>query len=717
MTTFALQILEAFALLATIGTAAWLFVRAHGRRIFIVVGALNVIATVYFALHSSLRALPDADTAEPLLLVQQGVVVLLFGARLASTWVWANPTRRRPPALCVSVIAGIGVLAALFLSGVLPPIPAERGPDGAWRAAMSEPHVTGLILTAVFLGSTALLTILTFQAIFRGERGSRASQVPYGVFLAVATFLPLVTEFVAQANGLDTHVLTTIATIFLPLTEAAILERTVPLRLRPSIVGWDVALAIREALFLVDDFGTVDFANPRANELLGWDPTGDRLDKVLVEDEESGSAWLRTGQGTLIPVLVSRARIQLPLGNHSGEVLSVTDISRLHAAMEDAERAARARSDFLAVMSHEIRTPMNAVVGLAHLLSRTDLDKVQSDWVWTIRQSADALLTVINDILDLSRIESGRFAVETVPFDPHRTLTDCIRVVEEEARDRGLTLQTDLTRMPRHVLGDATRVRQVVLNLLTNAIKFTEQGTVTLRASWDDDALQIDIVDTGPGIAEDQQERLFQAFEQADASTTRRHGGTGLGLTISRRLARLMGGDLTVQSEVGVGSTFRMRVRTPRAALPPPRTIDEHLALGAPLNVLVVEDNPVNQKVARALLEREGAHVAVAGNGREGVRRCLSERFDLVLMDLQMPVMDGFEALRALRRHLPENDAPLLVAFSANVLPEDRARSKAAGADDHLSKPVTPRALQDCLREASRRRELRAPAARRTAAS
>jgi len=636
----------------------------------------------------------------------------MYAMRLAAMCVYA------PAVVALSIFLGIVIsFAAICLAF------AVRQQDASWNwRKLRNGLLMGLAIPAVHYVAMAAVSFV--PATVTESTLKHAISISD---LALATIV-LVTAF-----------------LLLAVFVIAAVDRRIEAELRESAeLGKLLLESAPEAIYGIDLEGNCTFSNPACLSLTGYDNSlellGRNMHKVLHYAKADGSpypvedCWIyrafTEGIGTHRDDEVMWRKDgscfaaeywSHPLHRHNeviGAVVTFMDITRrkqveeaLRAAKAAAEAASQAKSEFLANMSHEIRTPLNGIMGMTDLALDTHPAPELRDYLETIKFSAGALRTVIDDILDFSKIEAQKVELEEIEFVLGECVENVLRTVLPRAEEKAIKLLSEIApNVPEIVIGDPGRLRQVLLNLVGNALKFTAAGEVGVKVTVDANregqaTLHLTVFDTGIGIAPENLNAIFHPFSQADASTTRRFGGTGLGLTISKRLVEMMGGNIRVESEMGVGSRFHFTARLGIAAsrvaaksdIQASKMLEQRQVLRS-LRILLAEDNQVNQKVAIGLLEKRGHHVVLAENGREALDALAQDSFDLVFMDVHMPEMDGVEATMTIRekekltgRHQP------IIAMTAAAMVSDRDRCLAAGMDGHLSKPLELQKLDQVL--------------------
>ncbi|MEW6676964.1 MAG: PAS domain-containing protein [Pseudomonadota bacterium] len=497
------------------------------------------------------------------------------------------------------------------------------------------------------------------------------------------------------------------------------------------LAQFKAALDEHAIVSITDVRGTITYANRKFCEISGYsrqevlgqthrlvrsEVHTDAFYQDIWQTISSGHTWTgeicnRSKDGshywvlaTIAPMLDENGLPYQYIGIRADITRSKLHEQELRQAKEDAEAASRTKSEFLANMSHEIRTPMNGVLGMLNLALDTPLNDEQKEFLTLAHSSAHALLAILNDILDFSKIEAGRLDVHPEALDPGELLQEMARLNAPRCLEKGLALHLDIDPdLPPRVLADPVRLRQVLINLISNALKFTPQGSITLEARQEAGRVRFAVIDTGIGIPPEKQAAVFEAFTQADGSITKRFGGTGLGLTISNHLVKLMGGSLGLQSTPNQGSSFFFSLPGVRAT-ENPQPARPHLETSSPgrsLRILLAEDNPINQKLTCALLERAGHQITVAADGHAAMAALTDGSFDLVLMDMQMPGMDGLETTRHIRALAPPAGQVPIVALTANAFPEDQARCLAAGMNGYVAKPIRRDSLFTAIRDAT----------------
>jgi two-component system sensor histidine kinase/response regulator len=581
------------------------------------------------------------------------------------------------------------ILATLFLSPL------------TWIGATSQIHLH--VWASILLGG-AVTSLPVFLAL------NRPGHVITRHFIAISQMLMSALLIHVTGGRIETHF-----HIFGSLAFLAFYRDWKVILTATSIVAIDHF--VRSAFWPQSVFGVLSTGQWRWLEHVGWVVFEDVFLLKSIRDSIAEMKRIAMGHAKLES---TNEMIEAVVKDRTAKLVASQE--KLAVAKDLAEGANQAKSAFLANMSHEIRTPMNGIIGMTGLALDTQLNSEQRDYLSAVQGSADNLLNLVNDILDYSKIEAGKMELVNSDFSLRESIGDCLSTLALRAHTKNLELAFEAKPDVRdYVVGDVRRLRQVIVNLVGNAIKFTEKGEVVVRvenANNPSDAGNLDsnqladlhfsVIDTGIGMKPETVETVFHPFEQADSSTTRKYGGTGLGLAISRQLVELMDGEIWAESKYGQGSTFHFRIPFPPGVAPQPtrqpETVESHPAIsenGASdrqLRMLLAEDHPINQKFAVRAIEKHGHEVVVANNGVEAVDFWKNEPFDLVLMDVQMPEMDGLEATRKIRQLETErDDHTLIIALTAHAMKGDEEKCLSAGMDGYITKPVKPKTLFETI--------------------
>lgn len=711
-------------------------IRAEQTRLLMQGMRASVPASIAIAAVMSYVLRPLVD--HTLVAAWLGAVVLVSLARgaLAFAYLRSGGKRQADERWLPAFIAGTALAGALWGLGAWMLFPADSVAHQAFLGVL----VAGLSAGAVTTLAASMAATLTFLVLSLYPLTLRFllsdQEVIFALGLLTILFLGITTLGARRMNASITQ------NIHLRLQSA---EQMEALRQSDEQGGKLSMVAARtdNAVIITDRLGRIEWVNDGFTRITGYtlaEVAGRTPGSVLQGPDIDGEAVermrrrLRAGQGFEEEVLNHTKdgrpywvslEVQ-PIANEAGETVQFMAIERdvtkaraqqqqLEQARREAERASQAKSDFLAMMSHEVRTPLNGVLGALGLLLDTDLDASQRKYAQTGRRSAEWLLSIINNILDFSKMEAGKFELEPAVFDVHRLVGSVVEILEPRASEKAISIVAEIDRaVPPHAVGDSTKIRQILLNLASNGVKFTARGEVrigvaVLERHEGEMRLRFSVTDTGAGIELEQQKRVFEEFWTRSGSRVAGHEGTGLGLSISRRLVQILGGEIGFESQPGRGSRFWFDIplSTADAESVPREAVEQVHDWTGPAEaqrielrgrVLVAEDNPANQLIVQSLLTRLGLQVDVVANGLEAVDAVRTRPYDLVLMDIGMPEMDGISATRAIRAMDEAMARVPIVAVTAHVMRGERESLLAQGLDDYLSKPIDRQALMTCLR-------------------